>query len=53
MRASAETPPRPPQDMTTKETAEDRILRGLGLFYAENRVLDKLPPRATTPRFQP
>ena len=51
MRASAETPPRPPQDMTTKETAEDRILRGLGLFYAENRVLDKLPPCPTTTRF--
>jgi hypothetical protein len=37
--------------MTTKETVEDRIFRGLGLFYAENRVLDKLPPRPTTPRF--
>jgi hypothetical protein len=51
MRASAETLPRPPQDMTTKETAEDKILRGLDLFYAENRVLDKLPPRPTTTRF--
>ena len=37
--------------MTTKETVEDKILRGLCLFCTENRVLDKIPPRPTTPRF--